>query len=576
MKNNLKLFVGIMMCLVFVSKTYANNEEIYKKLAKEYESYTKEKDKKRIGLQYLNLAKKENNLIEIRKGYKLMANSIEELTSIESVKYADSMILVSKKINKDLLLKAYMYKGILLSGLEKTNEALNLFIKVEKEADDLDLKYQVKLMLAQIRMDDFLEIDESISILEECQNYFKDKKIEAYTITINSLAEAYLFSKNYDSAKKYTDIGIKTNHPFFKTRFELINGMIDIETNNYKKGINTIQLILPKLIENADYANVSLGYYNLGKAFLKTGNTKEAVKYYEKVDSIYQKNKMVSPSFINGYNYLIEYYSDKDIKKQNYYLRTNLEIEKKLQKKYKTSYRKLKEQYDLPNAIQTKDFEINNLKKIVFYGFICIGIVAGFIILRLYRKNKQYEKAFKSVYDLSQEWKNKPYLLGAGINEEIVDVEYEILSNETTSTNSEEIEDDTNNNVKIESSSKLGNEIINDLQPKFENFETKRGFLKVGVTIQTLATLFKTNSKYISLYVNQIIGKTFTEYINDLRIEYAVVALQNNPKLRNYTVNALANEFGFLSKNTFINAFEKKTGMRPIYYINEIIKINKQ
>ena len=42
------------------------------------------------------------------------------------------------------------------------------------------------------------------------------------------------------------------------------------------------------------------------------------------------------------------------------------------------------------------------------------------------------------------------------------------------------------------------------------------------------------------------------------------------PKLRNYTIQYLADEFGFNSAESFSTAFYKKNKIKPIYFIKEL------
>lgn len=59
--------------------------------------------------------------------------------------------------------------------------------------------------------------------------------------------------------------------------------------------------------------------------------------------------------------------------------------------------------------------------------------------------------------------------------------------------------------------------------------------------------------------------KHFIQYINDLRVDYAISQLQIEKKFRNYTMIALAKEFGFNTAESFSTAFVKKqVSSRPI------------
>jgi AraC-like DNA-binding protein len=112
--------------------------------------------------------------------------------------------------------------------------------------------------------------------------------------------------------------------------------------------------------------------------------------------------------------------------------------------------------------------------------------------------------------------------------------------------------------------------LINQVLKHLQEFELKNGFLKSSITIQELSKEFDTNSKYLSRIVNEYKNKNFTQYINDLRIEFALNHLQNNKKARKYTIQALSIEYGFNNAESFSTAFYKKTGIKPSYYINEL------
>ena len=78
--------------------------------------------------------------------------------------------------------------------------------------------------------------------------------------------------------------------------------------------------------------------------------------------------------------------------------------------------------------------------------------------------------------------------------------------------------------------------MVNQILEKLKRFENKKEYLQSNITVQMLSTTFETNSKYVSKIVNTHKGKTFIQYINDLRIEYTIIQLQENNKLRKYTI----------------------------------------
>jgi AraC-like DNA-binding protein len=111
------------------------------------------------------------------------------------------------------------------------------------------------------------------------------------------------------------------------------------------------------------------------------------------------------------------------------------------------------------------------------------------------------------------------------------------------------------------------NKNIQDIKLKLERFESNKGFLKKNITVDSLAKDLGTNRDYLSKSVNELKGKNFSQYLNELRINYIVEELKTNNVLIKHTVSALAEDIGFNNSESFSNAFKKITGTLPSYYI---------
>jgi AraC-like DNA-binding protein len=108
--------------------------------------------------------------------------------------------------------------------------------------------------------------------------------------------------------------------------------------------------------------------------------------------------------------------------------------------------------------------------------------------------------------------------------------------------------------------------ILNDLS----KLEAKLFFLDKKYNLSTLAKKCHTNSSYLSQVINKYKGKTFSEYMTDMRINYVLNALKNNRKLRSYTIQSIAEEIGFKKSESFAKAFKKRTGLNPSFYIKNL------
>jgi AraC-like DNA-binding protein len=130
---------------------------------------------------------------------------------------------------------------------------------------------------------------------------------------------------------------------------------------------------------------------------------------------------------------------------------------------------------------------------------------------------------------------------------------------------------DSISNIKINlTKTKLSDDIVNDILHKLKEFESSEEFTKRNLSLNSLALYLKTNSKYLSTVINQHKKKNFTQYINDLRIEYLITILKTDKTYSNYTISAVAKEIGFKTPNAFSRAFYNKTGEYPSKHIKEI------
>lgn len=97
-----------------------------------------------------------------------------------------------------------------------------------------------------------------------------------------------------------------------------------------------------------------------------------------------------------------------------------------------------------------------------------------------------------------------------------------------------------------------------------ELVEQQKLYLKKDLTLSDLSTAMNSNRTYVSKYLSQVLGMTFYDYINQLRIErVSIPMIQEHPE---YKLDYVAQESGFASISTFRRAFFKLTGQTPSQY----------
>ena len=91
-------------------------------------------------------------------------------------------------------------------------------------------------------------------------------------------------------------------------------------------------------------------------------------------------------------------------------------------------------------------------------------------------------------------------------------------------------------------------------------------FCDPDFSINTLASLCDSNSRYVSQAINETTGDNFRALVNGHRIREARRRLTSDPGFADLTIQSVGESVGFRSASNFINAFKKVTGMTPSLY----------
>ncbi len=117
---------------------------------------------------------------------------------------------------------------------------------------------------------------------------------------------------------------------------------------------------------------------------------------------------------------------------------------------------------------------------------------------------------------------------------------------------------------------KKGNssETNKNIAKKLNQYLIEKPFLLSGFNLSKMALDLQLSERVLSNYFNTELAISFSEWKNDLRIEYACKMISEG-KADKLTVEGISLNVGFSSRSKFIDAFKERKGVVPSTYIKE-------
>lgn len=483
----------------------------------------------------------------------------------EALTLYEECVVLSKKIRDN---NAYNYisikKGSIAYELERYQEALKIYKEsLSKEGFSNVSKLDIKLGLVKtyinLNKQDSAYVFIKSGIEESQKSHLKEHEIHF----LEQLGLIYIDKKDFENAKLTFEKALKE--------------AAEIESNNLITEINIRISKLYSIQKEYDKA------IELLKSIVKTENQSNIP--VEKLSEIY---------------YLLaeNYKSIDNFSESNYYYSLFIEKSRKIGEKRIEAIDHL-HKIDI-NESKERETEQKNQKWILLgvTSFLILLFIGFFIRRRkeavknqvkfeeLLLKIRNFENQNqKSTEEITQN------IVSAG-DEEIIhaqsdsieeEFETELIHNsivtispsDAINVEEEHIDADIESeNADIE---EIGNthfiikdETRTEILDKLIKLEEKKLFLRQDFTLHNVAKRLKTNTAYLSKIVNSELDKNFSSYVNELRINYIIIELKNNAKLRSYSINAIAEEIGYKSPESFTKYFKIATGISPSVYIKKI------
>lgn len=473
---------------------------------------------------------------------------------------------VKKKAKSKLL----NFKGLINWKRKKLSDAINAYREAKRLAIEVDDKVlavkcsnNMALILAQVgnfelaikSVKESDSITDKIKYLYEKESFLKAKS--SVYMKLGSFYEAYYSVNKKATLLDSSELYYKKTIIYSKNLLDRkLKAQINLGNIYVKKSdlISAEKQYLASLVlaQQSNFTTpITTLYYNLG--YVNYGKRKydKALIYFNKVDSLsnHETNKI---ELTNSMYYLAKIHNEYDdygkaekylaIYKDKFKENENLIAEETLKVNNIIANAEIKEDLNiLKNEIKQK-------KSLLLFSKVLIVSVFCGLIYFLYKNYKAKKAAHIKVNKLIEEFKQKKDSIV--VNDE-KDSEEVVINNNSLS---------------------IDEEKENEIVAKLIQLEKANYFLREDFNLQSTAKKIKTNTTYLSYVVNKRFEKSFSEYSNELKINYAIEQMITNATFRKYSTQAIAETVGFKNAVSFAKSFNKRTGVTPVQFIKKIEK----
>lgn len=549
--------------------------------------------------------------------YSILGIAYEIKNEIDSTLYYYQKCL--NLVNKPIDIVQYKYSiGVIYENEYNYKDALELYdqaLKIARQEKNDFFIYEIKSSIASIKNKIGQSKDALVLILEVYERN-KSKKNNNLKFNRKTLIETYLNSKMTAEAdvliKEGLQEALETNNFEFlyylyklKSESNFIQNQFDEAIDNAKKALkNAKNLANNEFIDEANYTLAMSFFKKENYDFIittlnniiqnhRSKTLDQNAKYYKLLADTYKQvgNDSLSNECYQRY---IKY-----VEKVNKNRLSTLESIHSIILQNQVSDIENTFESELKEEILEKDKH----KKTKFYwiiAFIILVIIGSFIVIKFIINQKQNQVRFNNLM-----LKIKDYESNDLKTENLKSEDKDLVINKTPSAShkqkeilvinetifsefdTEEVEEGVEEELEEEleegvlesevfcdSNSEVGfnidDEKINEILQKIERLEDKKYYLRQDCTLHNMAKRLKTNTSYLSKIINSHLDKSFSTYINELRVNYAIIELKNNKRLRSYSVKGIAQELGYKNADAFSKYFKAATGITPSVYIKKI------
>lgn len=426
---------------------------------------------------------------------------------------------------------------------------------------------------------------------EYCHKY--GDKANAYKILANMTAVSTQIG-NTKEARKYHRMSEMVKNPADKENcyMSIFNfALILMTEKNYREAINTCNDLLDYAVKNKMSPRyICSAYRELYKNYMSLGDRDSTLKYLRLCESTAVKHGILHSCLdvlvkyadfydsVGNYKAASRYRARYQHEKDSIFDTNKFDAVKNEQTLYEMD--KYDKYIASLNAREKERLQTISRQRLTIAGVTVVTAVIGVLLLLVYRQKGKIDKSYNDLFVINRDFVKQQEFTRQRmfeLNNRLKSSEAELAALRASQEHSDgageapdtatTADDADGKNKTLAISEDMRRKLLDAVIDVMEN---STEFCSSDFSLARLASLVGSNSKYVSLVINDTFHKTFKNYVNDYRIRLACLRMADTGTYGSYTLNAIAESVGFKSYTTFVELFRKVVGITPSMYKDKL------
>ena len=428
---------------------------------------------------------------------------------------------------------------------------------------------------------------------EYCHKY--GDKVTEYKVLANMTAVSTQIG-NTKEARKYHRMSEMVKNPADKENcyMSIFNfALILMTEKNYREAINTCNDLLDYAVKNKMSPRyICSAYRELYKNYMSLGDRDSTLKYLRLCESTAVKHGILHSCLdvlvkyadfydsVGNYKAASRYRARYQHEKDSIFNTNEFDAVKNEQTLYEMD--KYDKYIASLNEREKERVLTISAQRYTIAAVSVVTLVVGLLLLVVYRQKKRIDKSYNNLFVVNRNFVNNQEIMRQRLNDAVSrlkesEAEAEQLRGRLAAYDADDVVKDAGVSEQSDNmvhKAKSGG-INDDMRRKLldsvvDIMENTTEFCSADFSLARMAALVGSNSKYVSLVINETFHKSFKNYVNEYRIHLACLRMSDTEGYGSYTLNAIAESVGFKSYTTFVELFRKIVGITPSMYKDKL------